>query len=69
MVAKHGIVPTFDVQIGIVSSSEQGVHNLRPVGLAEAGEAVLSHTRMAEAIDFQQVAIDEGVFCVNVENS
>jgi len=28
VVTKHGIMPTFDVQIRIISRSEQGVHNL-----------------------------------------
>src|SRR6266446_3663570 len=42
--------------------------NLPPVGLAEAGEAMLGYARMTEAIDFKQLAVDKGVLRVNMKN-
>src|SRR3954453_2320494 len=41
VVAIHGIVPTFDIQVRIVTGAEQGMHDLRPVALAEPGKTML----------------------------
>src|SRR5262245_12038375 len=53
MIAIERVVPAFDVEIGIIAHAQQRVHDFRPVGLAETGEAMLSDTGMADAIGLQ----------------
>jgi len=43
--------------------------DLRPIGLAEAGEAVLGHAGMARAVGFEQGSIDKGVLGVDMKNA
>src|SRR5436190_18632647 len=69
VVTKHRIVPAFDVQIGIISSSQQRVNNLGPICLAKARKTMLGDARMANSIHFEKLAIDECVFGVNVKYS
>src|SRR2546429_4754188 len=41
VIAKHGIVPAFDVQVGIVAGTQERVDDFRPVRLAQTGKAML----------------------------
>src|SRR5213076_836014 len=69
VIAKHGIVPAFDVQVGIVAGTQERVDDFRPVRLAQTGKAMLRNARMAEAINFEQLAVDVSVLRVDVKNS
>src|SRR5206468_4160178 len=52
----------------IVTGADQGVNDFGPVALAEAGESMLCHPGVADAILREQRAIDEGVLRVHVKN-
>src|SRR5882762_8389002 len=69
MIAEDRVVPAFEVQIGIIPDAEQSMDYLRPVRLAEPGEAMLGDARMAEAIDFEQLSVDKSILRVHMENA
>src|SRR5882724_10438318 len=43
VVAKDRVVPSFDVQVRIITHSKQGVDDLTPIGLAKTREPMLGH--------------------------
>ena len=67
MVTKDRIVPAFDVQIRIISRSEQGVHNLGPIRLTKSRKAMFGNAGMANAVRFQELVIDERVLRMDVK--
>src|SRR5579862_3145670 len=69
VIAEDRIMPTFDVQIGIVTGAKQRMDDFRPVRLTETGEAVFSDAVVADAIDLQKLAIDIGVLRMHVKNA
>ena len=69
VIAIDGIVPAFDVQVGIVTDADEGMDDLRPVGIPQAGKAMLRHAGMANAVLGEQRAIDARILGVNVKNA
>jgi len=67
-VAVDGVVPAFDVEVGIVSGADEFVDDLGPVGLAEAGETVFGDAGVAEAVSAEERFVNLGVFGVDVED-
>jgi len=47
MVTEDRVVPAFNVEVGIVPSSKEGVNDFGPISLAEAGKAMFGYARMA----------------------
>jgi len=63
------VVPALDVDgAGVLGQAEQG-DQVGPVGIAKAGVAVVDGgVAAAEAVGFDQVPVDRGVFAVDVED-
>src|SRR3989442_12607154 len=53
MVAKHRIMPAFNIQIRVVTCSHERMDNLRPIGLPKAGKPMLSDARVANPVGLQ----------------
>ena len=67
VIAIDRIVPAFDVEVGVVTDPDERVNDLRPIGVAEAGEAMLRYTWMTETVLREQGAVDAPVLRVNVK--
>src|SRR5437870_809441 len=62
-------MPAFDVQVGVVAGANEGMDDFGPVGLSQPGESMFGYAWMANPVGFQEVAIDVGVFGVDVKNA
>src|SRR5688500_15323277 len=67
LIAIDRVVPAFDVEVGVVTNTRERVDDLRPISVAEAGEAMLRDAGVTETVLREECAIDARVLRMHVK--
>src|SRR5687767_431809 len=68
VIAQDAVVPAFNIEVASIAGADQFFNERGPIGIAYADEAMLDRARMVDAVAIDDVAIDFGVFGVDVKN-